>query len=82
VRRREFIALTGASVAGPFVALAQEPGRTYRLGGLFPAPRDNPATRLSSPNCDASVSSKAKTLRSNIALMGNTSICFRKMQPS
>jgi putative ABC transport system substrate-binding protein len=43
VRRREFIALTGASVAGPFVALAQEPGRTYRLGGLFPAPRDNPA---------------------------------------
>jgi putative ABC transport system substrate-binding protein len=35
MRRREFIALMGASVALPFAAMAQQPGRTYRLGGLF-----------------------------------------------
>jgi putative tryptophan/tyrosine transport system substrate-binding protein len=40
MRRREFIALIGASVGWPFVALAQEPGRTYRLGGLSPLPRE------------------------------------------
>ena len=32
MRRREFIALMGASVALPFAATAQEAGRTYRLG--------------------------------------------------
>jgi len=42
VRRREFIAFMGASVAWPFAALAQEPGRTYRLGCLLSSPRDNP----------------------------------------
>jgi putative ABC transport system substrate-binding protein len=43
MRRREFIALASASVAWPVAALAQEPGRTYRLGCLFPATRDVPA---------------------------------------
>jgi putative ABC transport system substrate-binding protein len=42
MRRREFIALCGASIAGPFAALAQEAGRTYGLGVLLPAPRDVP----------------------------------------
>ncbi len=42
MRRREFIALVGASVTWPFPAMAQEPGRTYRIGGLTVAPRNFP----------------------------------------
>ncbi len=42
MRRREFVALFGASVAWPFAALAQEPGRTYRLGGITSSPRNAP----------------------------------------
>jgi ABC-type uncharacterized transport system substrate-binding protein len=37
MRRREFIALMGASATWPFATLAQEPGRTYRIGSLYPA---------------------------------------------
>jgi putative ABC transport system substrate-binding protein len=42
MRRREFIALMRASVTSPFAAMAQEPGRTYRLGGLTSSPRNSP----------------------------------------
>ena len=42
MRRREFIALMGASVALPFAALAQEPGRVYRLGGVSSSPTNVP----------------------------------------
>jgi putative ABC transport system substrate-binding protein len=41
MRRREFIALVGASITWPFATLAQEAGRTYRLGVLYAAPRDD-----------------------------------------
>jgi putative ABC transport system substrate-binding protein len=36
MRRREFIALMSASVAWPFAASAQEPGRTYHVGLVSP----------------------------------------------
>ena len=42
MRRREFIALMGATVTWPFAAMAQEPGRTYRLGGVSVGPRSAP----------------------------------------
>jgi putative ABC transport system substrate-binding protein len=42
MRRREFVALLGAAGCWPFVASAQEPGRTYRLGFLLPIAREAP----------------------------------------
>jgi putative ABC transport system substrate-binding protein len=38
------MAFAGASATWPFAAMAQEPGRTYRLGSLEPNPRDWPLT--------------------------------------
>jgi putative tryptophan/tyrosine transport system substrate-binding protein len=43
MRRREFVAHMSASVAWPFAAVAQEPGRMYRLGVLFAGPRSGDA---------------------------------------
>src|SRR5690348_6767337 len=42
MRRREFIALMGASVTWPFAAMAQQAARIYRLGVLVPFPRHAP----------------------------------------
>ena len=40
MRRREFIALMGASITWPFAALAQEPDRMRRIGVLMGFPND------------------------------------------
>jgi hypothetical protein len=47
MRRRDFITILGsASATLPFGAVAQEPGRIYRLGNLTTFPRDRPFSKL------------------------------------
>jgi hypothetical protein len=74
MRRREFIALVGASVGWPFTALAQEPALTYRLGFLAAYTRDIPFHVFFLTVSDAVVSSKAKTSRSITAPLHRTLI--------
>ena len=83
MRRREFIALMGVSVTCPFAALAQQAGRTYRLGGpgrLLDAIRRLPSQCLM--NFHELASSKAKTSLSIGTTMDRALICFRNLRRS
>ena len=43
MRRRDFITtIMGGTAVWPISVHAQEPGRTYRVGGLSPSARDSP----------------------------------------
>lgn len=42
MRRREFFKLVGVATGWPLAALAQEPGRNYRIGFLTPTSRQSP----------------------------------------
>jgi putative tryptophan/tyrosine transport system substrate-binding protein len=72
MRRREFIWLFGAGVAWSFAASAQEPGRTYRLGFLYPA-------RLEPPDAVAAFFDELK--RAGFVEGKNLTIEFRAFAP-
>ena len=46
MRRREFISVLAGAVATPFVARAQQSGRTHRIGALMMYPENDPQGQL------------------------------------
>src|ERR1700676_1479792 len=72
MRRREFIWLFGAAVAWPCAVLAQEPGRTYRLGFLYPV-------RLEPPDAVAAFFGELK--RAGFVEGKNLTVEFRAFTP-
>ena len=72
MRRREFVALFGASVTWPFAALAQQPGRMYRIGILFPV-------RLEPPDAVAALFGELK--RAGFVEGKNLTVDFRPFAP-
>jgi putative tryptophan/tyrosine transport system substrate-binding protein len=77
MRRREFIALAGASVAWPFAAMAQQPGRTYRLGFLAPSTRDVDCA----PSCSFFVRFFDELRRGGFIEGQNLTVDFRTFAP-
>ena len=79
MRRREFIALMGASATWPVTALAQQAGQTYRLGMVSPLPCEatpstSPMTLLIKTSCEISASLKTKISRLLAEMLDITSI--------
>ena len=72
MRRREFIAFAGASVTWSFTALAQETGRIYRVGILYPV-------RLEPPDAVAAMFGELK--RAGFVEGKNLTIEFRAFAP-
>jgi putative tryptophan/tyrosine transport system substrate-binding protein len=72
MRRRKFISLlVGATVTWPFAAMAQQAGRTYRLGCLRASPRDSPINVAFFEELRRGGFTEGQTSRLNIAHLGN-----------